>query len=102
MLSAPVDLGFAKAIQTVSLRIHSGLFFDETAALCQWHIPRSHYLESWGDVRAYDGTARRDDPPLSSERIRLTAFAMQKGGYSTAHGDAALEMLQPHALDDQA
>ena len=26
--------------------------------------------------RAYDGTALPDDPPLSSERIRLTAFAM--------------------------
>ena len=44
--------------------------------------------------RAYDGTARRDDPPLSSEKIRLTAFGMQKGGYSTAHVDAALERLE--------
>ena len=44
--------------------------------------------------RAYDGRARASDPPLSSERIRLTAFAMQKGGYSTAHVDAALERLE--------
>lgn len=44
--------------------------------------------------RAYDGSARPDDPPLTSERIRLTAFAMQKGGYSTAHVDAALERLE--------
>src|SRR5690606_14960537 len=22
---------------------------------CQWHIPQAHYLESWGDVRAYNG-----------------------------------------------
>jgi DivIVA domain-containing protein len=40
--------------------------------------------------RAYDGTAKPGDPPLTSEKIRLTAFAMQKGGYSTAHVDAAL------------
>ena len=30
---------------------------DETSALCHWHVPEAHYLESWSDVRAYDGTA---------------------------------------------
>lgn len=44
--------------------------------------------------RAYDGTARPDDEPLTSDRIRLTAFAMQKGGYSTTHVDQALERLE--------
>lgn len=44
--------------------------------------------------RAYDGNALPDDAPLTSEKIRLTAFAMQKGGYSTAHVDAALERLE--------
>jgi DivIVA domain-containing protein len=43
--------------------------------------------------RAYDGRPQRDDPQLDAERIRLTAFAMQKGGYSTAHVDAAMERL---------
>src|SRR5687767_6802499 len=56
VLSAPADLDFAKAMQTVSLRIHSGLFFDETAALCQWHIPAAHFLEAWSDARTIDGT----------------------------------------------
>lgn len=31
---------------------------------------------------------------LSAESIRTTAFAMQKGGYSTVHVDAALERLE--------
>ncbi|WP_394552353.1 DivIVA domain-containing protein [Agromyces sp. MMS24-JH15] len=44
--------------------------------------------------RAYDGAALPDDPPVSAETIRLTAFAMQKGGYSTAHVDGALERLE--------
>lgn len=44
--------------------------------------------------RAYDGTARPDDAPLTSDRIRLTAFGMQKGGYSTTHVDQALERLE--------
>lgn len=44
--------------------------------------------------RAYDGRPLPDDAELDSERIRLTAFAMQKGGYSTAHVDAAMERLE--------
>ncbi|GAA4054766.1 hypothetical protein AVP42_03011 [Agromyces sp. NDB4Y10] len=44
--------------------------------------------------RAYDGRPLPDDAPLDSERIRLTAFGMQKGGYSTAHVDAAMERLE--------
>lgn len=31
---------------------------------------------------------------VTAESIRLTAFALQKGGYSTAHVDAALERLE--------
>lgn len=44
--------------------------------------------------RAYDGTSEPGDEPMTSERIRLTAFAMQKGGYSTEHVDAALARLE--------
>ncbi|MFF2390439.1 DivIVA domain-containing protein [Agromyces sp. NPDC058064] len=44
--------------------------------------------------RAYDGAALPDDEPLTSEQIRLTAFAMQKRGYSTDHVDAALARLE--------
>lgn len=24
--------------------------------MCNWHLPRAHYLEAWGDTRAHDGT----------------------------------------------
>lgn len=41
--------------------------------------------------RAYDDEAAG---PLTSADIRRTAFAMQKGGYSTTHVDAALERLE--------
>lgn len=43
---------------------------------------------------AYDGTPADHDEPLTAEEIRLTAFSMQKGGYSTSHVDAALERLE--------
>ena len=38
-------------------RIHAGLYLDETAALCRWHLPLTHALESWSDARAADGAA---------------------------------------------
>ena len=30
---------------------------NETSRFCHWHIPAAHELESWSDVRAFDGTA---------------------------------------------
>lgn len=41
---------------------------------------------------AYD--SHRPDVELTSERIRRTAFGMQRGGYRTAAVDAALERLE--------
>src|SRR6185295_2359420 len=38
------------------LRVHLSQYRDETSNLCHWHIPESHYLEAWSDVRSYDGT----------------------------------------------
>ena len=56
VFSAPADLKFAEAMSKVALRVHSGLFFDETATLSQWHVPAAHYLEAWSDARTVDGT----------------------------------------------
>jgi MoCo/4Fe-4S cofactor protein with predicted Tat translocation signal len=56
-LSAPADFKFAEAMSKVALRMHSGLFFDETATLCHWHAPAAHFLEGWSDARTFDGTA---------------------------------------------
>ncbi|HET6568166.1 MAG TPA: TAT-variant-translocated molybdopterin oxidoreductase [Rhodothermales bacterium] len=62
---APADLEFLKHLKRVPLRIHMGLYEDETSEHCQWHIPESHYLESWGDVRAFDGTASIIQPLIA-------------------------------------
>ena len=53
---APSDVPFADALEKVPTRIHLGLYHDETARRCNWHLPRAHFLESWGDARAWDGT----------------------------------------------
>jgi MoCo/4Fe-4S cofactor protein with predicted Tat translocation signal len=54
--TAPADLQFADAMGKVQTRFHSGLFLDETATLCHWHVPSTHYLEAWSDARTVDGT----------------------------------------------
>ena len=53
---APVDFDFGPALLKVKTRVHSGLYYDETAELCHWHVPAAHFLEAWGDARAFDGT----------------------------------------------
>jgi MoCo/4Fe-4S cofactor protein with predicted Tat translocation signal len=63
--SAPADLAFAKHLARVPLTVHLGLYNDETAALSRWHVPQAHFLESWSDARAGDGTATIVQPLIA-------------------------------------
>ena len=54
--TAPADLNFADALGKVPTSAHLGSHVDETAQIATWHINSAHYLESWSDARAYDGT----------------------------------------------
>jgi molybdopterin-containing oxidoreductase family iron-sulfur binding subunit len=63
--AAPADLKLAEALDQVPLRIHHGLYLDETAERCHWHLPASHPLESWGDLRAADGTVSIVQPLIA-------------------------------------
>jgi len=55
--TTPADLKLGQErLSKVAMRVHLSLYQDETSELCQWHIPESHYLEMWGDTRAFDGT----------------------------------------------
>jgi len=62
---APADLGFADALEHVPTRIHLGLYEDETARHCHWHVPEAHALESWSDTRAHDGTVSVIQPLIA-------------------------------------
>jgi Fe-S-cluster-containing dehydrogenase component len=41
------------------------LFENETGSAAEWLVPAAHYLESWGDARAYDGTASIVQPLIA-------------------------------------
>jgi len=63
--SAPADLKFAEAMKKVSFIVHHGLYHDETAVLAHWHVPAAHFLESWDDAKAHDGTASIVQPLIA-------------------------------------
>ena len=47
------------------LRSTSACTRTRPARKCQWHLPDTHYLEMWGDLRAYDGTASIIQPLIA-------------------------------------
>jgi molybdopterin-containing oxidoreductase family iron-sulfur binding subunit len=63
--TAPADLHFADELSKVKMRVHLGLYEDETAYLCHWHVPETHELETWSDARAYDGTTTIMQPLIA-------------------------------------
>jgi molybdopterin-containing oxidoreductase family iron-sulfur binding subunit len=60
----------------VKLRAHLSLYNNETSDICQWHIPAAHYLESWSDTRAYDGTVTIVQPLIAPLYDGKTAHEM--------------------------
>ncbi|AWN43094.1 4Fe-4S dicluster domain-containing protein [Methylobacterium durans] len=62
VLTAPADLDFARALGRARFSVHAGLHGDETAGATHWHLPLTHALESWSDLRATDGTASLVQP----------------------------------------
>jgi len=81
---APADLNLADAMTSsrVPLRVHYGLYQNETAELCQWHVNATHELEAWGDARAYDGTASIIQPliaPLYNGKSAIEFVALLSG-----------------------
>ena len=76
--NAPADLGFAEALGKVETTVHLGLYRNETARACEWHVPAAHWLESWGDARGYDGTYSVVQPlvaPLYNGRTAVELVA---------------------------
>ncbi|MFQ5650587.1 MAG: TAT-variant-translocated molybdopterin oxidoreductase [bacterium] len=99
VFDAPADLNFADSMSKVKTRVHLGLYEDETAELCHWHIPQSHSLESWSDARAFDGTASIVQPliaPLyASKTVHELVAALSNQTGKSPH-DLVRETWQVH------
>jgi len=114
---APADLNFADALKNskIPLRVHQGLYQDETAELCQWHVNATHELEAWGDARAYDGTASVIQPliaplyngtsPLEfvgllSGQADVTGYDLVRAYWRKQHTGADFEQFWRKSLHD--
>jgi MoCo/4Fe-4S cofactor protein with predicted Tat translocation signal len=114
---APVDLNFADALKSskIPLRVHHGLYQDETAELCHWHINATHELEAWGDARAYDGTVSIIQPliaplyngksaielvALLNDHSDLTGYDIVRAYWQKQHTGADFEQVWRKSLHD--
>ena len=69
---APADAKLAEKIKNVKEIITLALFPNETTDVSTVVVPKSHYLESWGDTRAYDGTISFVQPLIAPLFSSLT------------------------------
>ena len=83
---APSDFAFAEKLEKVAISVHLGVYENETSRACNWHLPQAHFLESWSDARAYDGTRSVVQPLIRA----------LYGGKTPAE---ALAFLQGRAVD---
>jgi molybdopterin-containing oxidoreductase family iron-sulfur binding subunit len=88
--ASSAELNFKLALKKVPHVVYRGVHEDETAALSHWFIPAAHFLESWGDARAADGTVSLVQPliaPLFAGRTEADVLASflgegEKGTYA--------------------
>jgi MoCo/4Fe-4S cofactor protein with predicted Tat translocation signal len=98
VFDAPADLAFGAALAKVDTAIHLALYDDETSNGCRWHVPRAHYLESWGDGRAWDGTISVVQPliaPLYDGKTAIELLAVVLGEAAPSSYDIVRETLRP-------
>ena len=101
---APSELNFEEALSNVQDTVHLGRLRNETAQVARWHLPRTHYLEQWGDGRAYDGTLSviqplirplYDDAHSLIEVLNLAATGVDAGGHDLVREQWRNQLPEP-------
>ncbi len=98
VFDAPADLDLASALAKVPHAIALGHAVDETSANVEWHIPRAHYLESWGDARAAGGTLSIIQPlihPLVGGKTSVEMLGLMIGDKDRPGYDIVRETWKP-------
>jgi MoCo/4Fe-4S cofactor protein with predicted Tat translocation signal len=98
VFDAPADLDFASAMAKVPHTIALGHSVDETSFGAEWHVPRAHYLESWGDARAVGGTLSVVQPlilPLFGGRTPVEVLGLMVGDKDRPGYDIVRDTWKP-------
>ncbi len=101
---APADLGLKELLPNVRFSARLGLYEDETSALCHWHIPQTHFLEEWGDARAFDGTIAIIQPliaPLYGGKSACELVALLAGQPGQSNHDMVRSYWKTRAAGGQ-
>jgi len=64
LFDTQADMQFDRALTKVKNTVHFSSHRNESSDNCTWHVPRSHYLESWGDTRSSTGMASVIQPVI--------------------------------------
>ena len=80
--TAAAELDWAATQRKAKQVVRLGAYEDETFPVSDWHLPRLHYLESWGDARTSDGSLAAIQPlvePLFDGLTELEVLARIAG-----------------------
>jgi molybdopterin-containing oxidoreductase family iron-sulfur binding subunit len=96
---APADLDFKALMAKADESVHLSYSYNETSAEADLLIARSHFLESWGDGRTFDGTLVPVQPMIEPlfptfnelEVLARLAGAAEKDPYTIAKTSFAAE-----------
>ena len=103
--TTPADLKLDfNRLSKAKLRVHLSSHKDETSEVCHWHVPESHYLESWSDTRASDGTVSIVQPliePLYGSKTAHEVLAVFSDKYDRKAYEIVREYWQSQNASGQ-
>ena len=113
--TAPVEMGMRDTLKKAKMRVRLGMYADETSEVCNWQVPEAHFLEAWGDARAFDGTVTIQQPliqPLYGgrsavqllqamiEQVDRTSYEIVKGYWASQHTGTDFEAWWRRSVHD--
>lgn len=93
VFDAPAELDVAGAFSQLKELVHHGYRVNQTARLAHWHVPSTHYLESWGDHYSVSGYYSVQQPMIDplwggvSENVFLSSVLAEGASEETVLGE---------------